>query len=282
MAKAGVTYDDVALVANQMIADGTNVTWRAVRVRLGDTGSSVTISKHLKSWRAAQPPVIAEAKKLPEALTDALAKEIEKAGAMARVDIEKQLSDARDEIESLRGEGEQFEKDMEGLAAQVQALTTERDQLIGRGDAQALEIESIKSALMLEQAKVEAARLELATQLVRHEQAQKTEHSQELEIDRLRALADLASAERIASQQSTAVAIAKLEAMQERALKAEAASEKAAAELAQARSAEAAGGVQIATLTERLTGSEKNAQRLEKAIADAAKSAGQQTPTRMQ
>jgi chromosome segregation ATPase len=278
----GLKYEDVAKAANELLAKGASTGWRAIRAQLGGSGSSTTISKHLKAWRALQPAAAVQARQLPEELVAALASELEKAGAAARLDAEQQLWDAQDELESLRTEGEQFEEKVQELTTQLFELTSERDVLDGRVLSKIDENDELKAQLANEQAKVEAARLEIATALVRHEQSQKNEQAQALEIERLRTLAETANAERIAAQQAAAVAHAKLEAMQERAVKAEALAEKSgadaravAAELAHSKAAEAATSVQNATLMERLAGAEKHAQRLEKTLADAvAKVAG--------
>lgn len=53
MPRPGLTYDDVAQAANTLNQQGTNPTIQNIRESLG-TGSPITISKHLKTWKEAQ------------------------------------------------------------------------------------------------------------------------------------------------------------------------------------------------------------------------------------
>ncbi|PRD67253.1 hypothetical protein C6P61_17445, partial [Malikia spinosa] len=47
MARAGIQFEQVAAVADTLMGEGQLPTIRAVRERLGDTGSPNTIHKHL-------------------------------------------------------------------------------------------------------------------------------------------------------------------------------------------------------------------------------------------
>ena len=53
MARQGITFEQVAAVADALAGEGQQPTIRAVREKLGDTGSPNTIHKHLTAWRAA-------------------------------------------------------------------------------------------------------------------------------------------------------------------------------------------------------------------------------------
>jgi hypothetical protein len=53
MARLGVTYQDIAHAANQLIGQGKQPTIEMIRHLLG-TGSSTTIANHLRKWRAEQ------------------------------------------------------------------------------------------------------------------------------------------------------------------------------------------------------------------------------------
>ena len=54
MARQGITFEQVAAVADALAGEGQQPTIRAVRERLGDTGSPNTIHKHLAAWREAR------------------------------------------------------------------------------------------------------------------------------------------------------------------------------------------------------------------------------------
>ena len=51
MARAGITYDQVAHRADAMAAEGRDPTIQGLREALGGTGSPNTIHKHLTAWR---------------------------------------------------------------------------------------------------------------------------------------------------------------------------------------------------------------------------------------
>ena len=61
MARQGITFEQVAAVADALAGEGQQPTIRAVRERLGDTGSPNTIHKHLAAWREARPVAAAAA-----------------------------------------------------------------------------------------------------------------------------------------------------------------------------------------------------------------------------
>ena len=58
--RIGVTYDEVAAIADQIVAGGAEPTIRNVRDRLG-RGSYSTIHRHLTAWRDARPPASSDA-----------------------------------------------------------------------------------------------------------------------------------------------------------------------------------------------------------------------------
>lgn len=61
MARQGITFEQVAAVADALAGEGQQPTIRAVREKLGDTGSPNTIHKHLTAWREARPVAAAAA-----------------------------------------------------------------------------------------------------------------------------------------------------------------------------------------------------------------------------
>ena len=92
MARIGITFEQVAAVADALTGEGHQPSIRAVREKLGDTGSPNTIHKHLTAWREARPAATAAAApELPKALATAIAAEIERAAAAARGEIESRL-----------------------------------------------------------------------------------------------------------------------------------------------------------------------------------------------
>ena len=55
MARPGISYEQVATVADALVGQGEKPSIQRIRERLG-TGSPNTIHRHLKTWRAAQAP----------------------------------------------------------------------------------------------------------------------------------------------------------------------------------------------------------------------------------
>ena len=83
MSRPGISAAHVAAAAEALQAEGQQPTIRAVRERLGDTGSPNTIQRHLSAWRKARPAA-APAQELPQALAAAIAAELAGAAAAAR------------------------------------------------------------------------------------------------------------------------------------------------------------------------------------------------------
>ena len=187
MARQGITFEQVAAVADALAGEGQQPTIRAVREKLGDTGSPNTIHKHLTAWREARPVAAAAAPELPQALTAAIAAEIERAASRARGEIEGRLVQAQAEAAELAAAGEVLEGERDELAEQVAVLTTERDTLAGKAAQQAADLAEAQQRIEREQQAAESARLEVAT--ARHKieaQAERvSEQAAELERQRV-------------------------------------------------------------------------------------------------
>ena len=139
MARQGITFEQVSATADALVGEGQQPTIKAVRDRL-TTGSPNTIHEHLKRWREARPVAAVAAPELPQALTAAIAAEIERAAAQARGEIEGRLVQAQAETDELTAYGNQLEAERDELAEQVAALTSERDTLAGKAAQQAADL----------------------------------------------------------------------------------------------------------------------------------------------
>lgn len=220
MARPGVTYDQVASVADAIIGEGQQPTINAVRDRIG-TGSPNTIHKHLTAWRAARPRATVAAPELPASLTTAIATEIERAAASARAEIENKLVQAQAEAVELSSVGEALEAERDELFEQVAELTTERDTLAGKAEQQAADIKAQAERIEREQQAAETARVDLAKAQLKIESGTERLVEQASEIERLRVALDSESKARIAAEQQAAVLTARLDSMTDRATKAE-------------------------------------------------------------
>ena len=225
MARIGITFEQVAAAADALAGEGQQPTIRAVRERLGGTGSPNTIHKHLTAWREARPIAVTAAPELPQALAAAIAAEIERAAAAARGEIEGRLVQAQAEAVELAAAGETLETERDELATQVAALTTERDTLAGKAEQQAADLADQAQRIQREQQAAEAARVELATARLKIEAQVERQADQTVELGRLRTALDAAQLGRTAAEQQAAVLAAKLEAASDRATRAEARAE---------------------------------------------------------
>ena len=106
---AGITYEQVAQIADQMIADGQRPTMRGVRDALG-SGSLSTVHKFLNAWLDARPQAQAQAPELPGELVLAIAQEIERAAARARAEVEGDLVVAKAAAVDLAAENQTLEQ----------------------------------------------------------------------------------------------------------------------------------------------------------------------------
>jgi colicin import membrane protein len=220
MARPGITYDQVAAVADAIIGEGQQPTINAVRDRIG-TGSPNTVHRHLTVWRAARPQATATAPELPTTLTTAIAAEIERAAASARSEVENKLVQAQAEAVELSSVGEALEAERDELFEQVVELTTERDTLSGKAEQQAADLKTQAERLEREQQAAETARVELAKAQLKIESGTERLVEQTTELGRLRVALDSESKARIAAEQQAAVLSARLESMTDRATKEE-------------------------------------------------------------
>lgn len=241
MARTGITYEQVAAVADALIGAGQQPTIKGVRERLG-TGSPNTVHAHLVAWREARPVAVVAAPTLPASLTAAIGAEISQAAARARAEIEGELVRVQGEAAELARAGEVLEDQVSDLSEQLADVGAERDQAVTLAGERAAEITRLVEQVEREQHGAESARVELATARLRLEGLAERQASQAAEIARLTAALDEQRTARAAAEQSGAVLAARLEAATERAARAETAEQagqreaiKARDELAQAR-----------------------------------------------
>ncbi|MBS3962951.1 MAG: DNA-binding protein [Methylomonas sp.] len=221
MARIGISYEQVAQVADAILGTGQQPSIRTIRDRL-TTGSPNTIQRHLATWRDARPQAAATAPELPSTLTAAIAAEIEKAAATARSEIEGRLVQAQGDAAELAATGEQLEDERDELLNQLTIVTTERDQATATAAERATEIERMTAELARERHAAEQARIEVAQGRNKQEASDERIKDQKSEIDRLRQQVEQLQTDKHAAEQAAAVANAKLEAVIDRTLRAEA------------------------------------------------------------
>jgi colicin import membrane protein len=234
MPRVGITFEEVAAAADAIIGEGQQPTIKLVRERIGK-GSDSTVHTHLTVWREARPKVKAAAPELPASLANAIATEIERAAASARSEIENKLVLAQIEANELSSAGEALEVERDEMLEQVTELTTERDRLMGKLEQQTASIKAQAERIEREQQSAEAARVELAKAQLKIESGAERLVEQVTEIERLRALLESEGKAKTTAEQQSAVALARLEAMTDRATKAELRTEQAEKQSEQAR-----------------------------------------------
>ncbi|MBA3660631.1 MAG: DNA-binding protein [Gammaproteobacteria bacterium] len=137
MARPGVTFNDVAEAANQLIGQGKNPTIEQIRLILG-TGSSTTIANHVREWKENQSNIslLASKENLPEELI-ALMKGLwqrvlghaEDAIAAIQQTADVTIADLQAAAEQLDHENKQSRKQYHEVCQERDALTQTKSEL---------------------------------------------------------------------------------------------------------------------------------------------------------
>lgn len=210
--RPGVSYEQVAALAEEMTADGRTPSTRSIRTHLG-TGSDSTIVRHLARWREQHTPAKVEAPSLAPTIQRAIIDEMNRAVADARATLEQDLAGARDEVSLLVDESEKTTAQIEELEATRSELDATTQQQTGTIDQLRVEIAAALAAGAAERTAAETARQELArTQLQLEDlprlRAQIVDLMSSLETEKTaRILAEKAEAVMAAKSEATANAI---------------------------------------------------------------------------
>ena len=222
MARVGISFEQVAAAADTLVGEGTVPTIRALRERLGGTGSPNTIHKHLSTWRDARPVAAAAAPTLSPELLSAIANEMVRFGAAERGVLQDLLVQAKDEATVLSAAGTALEGQIDDLRTEVEGLTRERDTQAGIAAQQATDIAALQERIQRELDAAEAARRVAAEVTVRLDLQEVRLVAQAEEIERLRTAVSASESARIAAEQQAAVLVARLEARADELSRAEA------------------------------------------------------------
>lgn len=211
MPRIGVSYDEVAAIADGMMAEEVCPTIKAVRERLG-SGSCNTIHRHLSAWREARPQLAAAMPELPVSIINAFSREIDRAKSEARAGLEGQLVVSQAEAAELAATGESLETGLDKLTDELGEMSADRDVLKGKLQEQAGEIDRLSRENERERYSSESARIEVAQ--VRNKLEMQTDRliEQSATIEALTAAHAAESQARVISERAVAVIDAKLEA----------------------------------------------------------------------
>ena len=220
-----ITYEQIAAIADAMKTEGAKPTSRAVRERLGNTGSMGTINKLLGRWKAGQERQISAALVLPPALQRVLLEFMDTELTAARTTLEAELAEQQQEAADLATENERQVIENDAQADTIELLRAEVSTHQGRAGQLESDLVVSRDEAARERSGAELARTELAKAQLRLEAMPR------LEAD-LVAVRDVLEAERTARQQAkedAAVLASKLEAAERRIAENEARSTKAEA-----------------------------------------------------
>lgn len=157
MPNASITYEQVAHTAMILVERGETPTIQRIHEHLG-SGSPHTLYKHLRAWKATQPPAEKVAIQLPEALVRAITGEIERQVSMARTDAEAHLQEAQQTSDTLAEAGEELEVQAEQLLNHATRLESERDYIKEERNAAQADIERLQKTLNEERRETEKIR----------------------------------------------------------------------------------------------------------------------------
>jgi colicin import membrane protein len=200
LGRPGVTFAEVAAVADRIKARGERPTVQRVRGELG-SGSLATLQRHFTAWREKNRTGAVESVTLPVELQRAMLGHIERAAAEARADLQAELAETQSEREALT---EELERQGASLAAMEERASTQAGEIERQaGTIGTLEraLAEAQEAASRERTTAETARKEAALAALRLEslptlQADLAELRGKLDAERdARRLAEIAAAE---------------------------------------------------------------------------------------
>ncbi len=170
--RPAVTFEQVAAIANELVARGLSDPGpRSIREELtkragpaAEVGSFGTIQRHLGKWRThgrpIDPPLALP--DLPAQLSVDMRRALSAAAQEARGTSERRVAQLEAELTELATSCEGYEARMDALADDLAAMTTARDVMAGRFQAQMSDSERLSAALRSDAEVREEQRLELA------------------------------------------------------------------------------------------------------------------------
>lgn len=216
--EANITYDQVAAAADAMCAANIRPSSRALRERLGNTGSMGTINRLLQEWKATQERQLVQPLTLPSVLQRAILDFMAQELATAKAQLESALAEQRQEMTDLAIENERQGTELEDRTNAEVALRAELATLQGRIVQMEGELTHARRETINEREEAARARIDLAKALLRLEAMPRLG----ADLAALREELKTERQERTAARQQAAVLEAKLEAARERAIQAEA------------------------------------------------------------
>lgn len=205
--EATITQEQVNAAAEALRAAGTKPTVRAVRERLGNTGSQATVMRMLDAWKRQQVQVAETPVTLPAALQVALADYVGQAVAEGKAALAAELAEQQQISADLALESERLGTTIERLEQELDAAIREREAVAGRAAQLEVDLGRARGEAEQERGAAEIARTELAKTQLRLEAMPRLE----AEMQTLREALEYERTARVAAEQGAAVAAARLE-----------------------------------------------------------------------
>lgn len=215
--ESNITQTMINAAADAILAGGTRPSARSVRAAIG-FGSMSTILRLLQVWQDGQTKHMGALRELPPTLHRSLIDFIQEEIGTAKVEWQAELEVAQQTIHDFMGENERLARQAEDQAEAISRAQVERGELLGRLSQMESHLSRVTEDLGVERHAAETSRTELAKSLLRLENVPRIE----AEFTQLRSELENERRLKVAAEQVAAVALARLEAMQDRATKAEA------------------------------------------------------------
>ena len=209
--RTGITFEQVATLADAIAAQGGRPTLRGVRAELG-SGSMGTIQKHLATWQGRRRQIVTSAATLPPEIQRVILAEIAREVDAARAELESDLADAKGDRDALADENEQQAELLERQTERMAEIEATNQQQAGRIAQLEADLASASQATDRERSVAEQARLAQAKAELRLEALPKVE----AEVERLRFALEVAQGRATAAEQLAAVTAEKLSGMESR------------------------------------------------------------------
>lgn len=209
--RTGITFDQVAALADAITARGDRPTLRGVRAELG-SGSMGTIQKHLTAWQGQRRQIVTSTASLPAEIQRVILAEIEREVVAARAELEAELAATKGDRDTLADDNEAQTEQLELQTNQIDELTATTQQQAGRIAQLEADLASASQATDRERSVAEQARLAQAKAELRLEALPKVE----AEVERLRVALEVAQGRATAAEQLAAVTAEKLSGMESR------------------------------------------------------------------
>jgi chromosome segregation ATPase len=213
-----ITFEQISAAADALKAEGLKITSRAVRERLGNSGSMGTVNQLLQRWKAGQERPASGALALPPAIQRALLDFIDAELAGARAPIEADLGAQQQEAADLALENELLAAQNDDHLSAIDALRADAAAQQGRAGQLDADLQDARGEAARERSAAETARTELAKAQLRLEAMPRLE----ADLGTVRGAMEAERQGKIAAEQAAAVLTAKHEAAERRAAEADA------------------------------------------------------------